>query len=138
MELKTSYFGNMRNLSKEGFESISISAGTPEWFEGLKLKMFAPTFNMLKMSEKDYVPKYKEILSKVNIKQWKMDADVLFEGKKIAFLCYEKPEDFCHRHLFAEWMRGIGFNIDEWKKQEEKVTIKTKRVTQEDLQLRLF
>lgn len=22
----------------------------------------------------------------------------------VALLCYEKPKDFCHRHLFAAWL----------------------------------
>ena len=26
------------------------------------------------------------------------------DGKDIVFLCYEKTGDFCHRHIFAEWL----------------------------------
>lgn len=29
-------------------------------------------------------------------------------------LCYEKPSDFCHRHLVAKWLnRNLGLNIEE-------------------------
>jgi len=36
------------------------------------------------------------------------------------FLCYEKPEEFCHRRVFAEWIeKETGFVIPEWKTPEE-------------------
>lgn len=31
--------------------------------------------------------------------------------KGIVFVCYEKSDDFCHRHIFADYMR-THFNID--------------------------
>ena len=34
------------------------------------------------------------------------------------FICYEKPDDFCHRHLAADWMRKAGIPCEEWKKKE--------------------
>lgn len=27
----------------------------------------------------------------------------------IALICYEKPSDFCHRHLLTEWLNQNGF-----------------------------
>jgi len=36
-------------------------------------------------------------------------------GKDIALICYEKPSDFCHRHLVAEWLKQNGFQCEEWK-----------------------
>lgn len=26
-------------------------------------------------------------------------------GLDVALLCYEKPGDFCHRHILAEWLK---------------------------------
>ena len=34
----------------------------------------------------------------------------------IALICYEKPSDFCHRHLVAEWLSQNGFRCEEWRK----------------------
>lgn len=34
-------------------------------------------------------------------------------GKDIALICYEKPTDFCHRHLVAEWLTTNGIKCDE-------------------------
>ena len=36
-------------------------------------------------------------------------------GKDIALICYEKPSDFCHRHLVAEWLNKNGFKCEEWR-----------------------
>lgn len=33
----------------------------------------------------------------------------------IALICYEKPSDFYHRHLVAEWLIKNGFQCEEWK-----------------------
>lgn len=33
----------------------------------------------------------------------------------IALICYEKPSDFCHRHLVAEWLNKNGFQCEEWR-----------------------
>ena len=35
-------------------------------------------------------------------------------AENIALVCYEKPEDFCHRHLVANWFRENGIQIKEW------------------------
>lgn len=36
-------------------------------------------------------------------------------SKDIALICYEKPSDFCHRHLVADWLKKNGFKCEEWK-----------------------
>ena len=35
----------------------------------------------------------------------------------IALICYEKPTDFCHRHLVAQWLSKIGIECKEWRNQ---------------------
>ena len=32
----------------------------------------------------------------------------------IALICYEKPTDFCHRHLVSDWLNKNGFKCDEY------------------------
>ena len=36
----------------------------------------------------------------------------------IVFLCYEKPGDFCHRHLLAALMRSLGYDVSEYEKRK--------------------
>ena len=40
----------------------------------------------------------------------------------LVLLCYEKPEDFCHRHLFARWImhNGADIKIEEFDKEKTK------------------
>jgi uncharacterized protein (DUF488 family) len=33
----------------------------------------------------------------------------------IALVCYEKPTDFCHRHLVADWLKEHGYECEEFK-----------------------
>lgn len=40
------------------------------------------------------------------------DAD---DDAAIALICYEKPSDFCHRHLVAEWLNQNGYKCEEWR-----------------------
>ena len=47
----------------------------------------------------------------------KLDVPI-YESKDwhIALICYEKPSDFCHRHLVAKWLRDRGIWCEEWTK----------------------
>ena len=69
--------------------------------------------------EQRYIRKYtKEVLSRLNPEKVAKDLD----GKIL--LCYEKSDAFCHRHIFADWMKKNGFEVEEIKntntrKQEE-------------------
>lgn len=35
--------------------------------------------------------------------------------KDFALVCYEKPTDFCHRHLVAAWLSNAGLPSEEYK-----------------------
>ena len=35
----------------------------------------------------------------------------------VALVCYEKTGDFCHRHLVADWLRSAGYEVEEWKEE---------------------
>ena len=37
----------------------------------------------------------------------------LSEGKDAVLICYEKPDEFCHRHLLAEWLILHGYDCKE-------------------------
>lgn len=32
----------------------------------------------------------------------------------VALICYEKPSDFCHRHLVSDWINLRGIKCEEW------------------------
>lgn len=38
----------------------------------------------------------------------------LIGAADICLLCYEKPDDFCHRHLLAKWFAKAGIDVVEY------------------------
>ena len=42
------------------------------------------------------------------------------KGKDVALMCYEKPGDFCHRHLLADFLNEkLGLDIKEFEFKTE-------------------
>ena len=69
----------------------------------------------------DYIKNfYDKVLNKLNPSEVVFDLDRLadkdntYYSYNICLLCYEKPSDFCHRHLVAEWLRKDGYECEEW------------------------
>lgn len=58
-----------------------------------------------------YTELYKElVLSKLD------PVRVLEElGPDPILLCYEKPNDFCHRHIVADWFKLAGYRTQEYQ-----------------------
>jgi len=36
-------------------------------------------------------------------------------GQDSILLCWEKPEEFCHRIVVAEWLREAGIEVEEYE-----------------------
>ena len=49
--------------------------------------------------------KYQEELNGINIRE-KLKA--IANGKDVILCCYEKPSDFCHRHILNDMINGDG------------------------------
>ena len=115
MKIYTSYFGQMKNLSKAGISIISIARYSPRFYHGDVLLEVAPTGAMLSMNDEEYKKGYREILRKVDVNKLLVKIQVLSKGKDVALLCFEKPDVFCHRHLLAEWiLKSVGIEVTEW------------------------
>lgn len=41
----------------------------------------------------------------------------LSNGSDIALICYEKSEDFCHRHLVVDWLNNNNIKCEEYTKK---------------------
>ena len=122
----TSYFAQLRNLPKD-IIPISICAKAPSWYNGYEYKRISPSYNVLMKykqdyDEEDYIKNFnKQILSNITINEFVNDLIELLEIRKgqkvnICLLCYEKPYDFCHRHLVAKWLNENGLKCEEWRK----------------------
>lgn len=119
----TSYFAQMRNFPVN-VTPVAICLGIPSWYKGLTYGKVALDRKILdawkaRQNKALYETYFKkEILGRLTVEGFIADIEELV-GKKVAesktehvaLLCYEKPGDFCHRHLVAEWA-----NLTEWEK----------------------
>lgn len=126
MKIYTSYFGNSSRLHAAGVEPIGISRWQPRWFRGKNMKNLAPTSYMLSdnCTHEEYIRLYNDILNNLDLDKLRSDLEVI--GHDVALCCYEKPGDFCHRHILADYLNQHGWDIQEFgfqlqsKKQEPK------------------
>lgn len=116
----TTYFAQLKNLP-ENIIPISICGKAPDWYKGLQYKKLAPKYEFfMKWKENHdndyYIKCYNEqVLDKLNPIHVYHELQELANYNDFALICYEKPEDFCHRHLVAEWLSG-RFDVEEWSK----------------------
>lgn len=108
----TGYFAKIKEYEKAGLTPIAICGKSPSFFKGQQLKCFAPSWDIFSswksglISNEEYIERFKnEILGTLTIKA-KISLKVWFGvNKNVVLLCYEKSDDFCHRHIVAEWIR---------------------------------
>lgn len=124
IRIGTGYFAKGKAYSDDGFTLVSIARTRP-WFLPKELLVWylsdlAPTGEIIgvKDNPKVYEKKYdEEILSKTSAQEIlrKLERYAELECKdKVALLCYESPEKFCHRHLVARWLGdALGIRIEE-------------------------
>lgn len=111
MNIYTSYYGNP-NLPKNAL-LFAVSAKIPcGFYVKDHLKNLAPSwdiYNEYKQSgdAERYTKRYKEEIlaaaDKETVSDWLNLMMYRYEMDAI-LLCYEKPGEFCHRHLIAEWL----------------------------------
>lgn len=122
----TSYFAKNKELEKNNITPISICAKAPDWYKRLQYKKLAPKYGFFmewkKNHDNDYYIEHfqAEVLDQLNATEVILDFLRLDYGfnvgeNDIALICYEKPSDFCHRHLVAEWLNQNGYKCEEWR-----------------------
>lgn len=115
----TGYYSKVKKYEEAGLTPIAISGVVPEFYKGKVWKWLAPkkqTFLEWKNGDMDnfqYTERYeKEVLSTLDMNEFR---ELLLATDKPVFICYEKPGDFCHRHVLADWIeRHMGFSVDEY------------------------
>lgn len=143
----TSYYANYRNIPKS-YLCIGISRVCPEWFYQnrdelknflwVKDNFLAPSEELLSGAKHgsidiaEYKKRYlEEIFSR--LPELKYSSIVDFVNKMdnhfstcstpydaIVFLCYESPQEFCHRHLLRRLLTNVyKINCEEYGVKEE-------------------
>ena len=72
-------------------------------------------------TQEQYIERYNRlVLGTLRVENVVRDIERLSGGRDAALLCYEKPGDFCHRHLLAKWItEESGVEVKEWMTDEE-------------------
>ncbi len=116
--IKRIFTGNYTDCKVGNLISISGDKGKSIGFEGKSLTKLAPKRvfwnewhnNIGKIPEEEntkfYIQEYyKQVLSQVDIEE------LLKNEKDPILLCYERGQDFCHRHVLAEFI-NIRYDIN--------------------------
>lgn len=113
----TGYFAKLKDYQKADLTPISIAGKCPSWYHGAEYKKLAPVWSFFsewkngshKGDNEYYIKNFNElVLDKLDPAQVIKELEE-FTGvskDKIILLCYEKPSDFCHRHLVADWFNA--------------------------------
>lgn len=130
----TTYFSKVKDLP-ENVIPISICGKAPAGWTGLQYKKLAPKYSFFKVWKEThdddyYIEHYEEeVLKPLNAKRIVHELYELATKKayanfgysmtgeeppEIALVCYEKPENFCHRHLVSGWFIKNGFESGEF------------------------
>lgn len=110
-----SYFGN-RRLDSVKDRLVSIARFQPPKFICRTCPSFAPTLKMLddykegRIDEAEYERLYTKYITENYdvhsiVNTYKLDGKIL--------LCYEKPNEFCHRHVLAKILKNYGYKVKE-------------------------
>lgn len=123
MKFYTSYYDNAVNLPKQNSFLISISGGIDKAIQdqinswNTKLAPSWSIYQQYKESQdwQRYVERYQlEILNTISFAEYYHMLSAT-EYDNIIFLCYERPDEFCHRHIIAETIQQqCNIVVDEY------------------------
>lgn len=89
-------------------DPINIASKHPSWWKGESYRDLFPPWSLIKSYKEslDYVTYtkgyYQSVLDKLN--PFVAYHQLTLGGtRKVVLLCWERPGDFCHRRLVAEW-----------------------------------
>lgn len=132
----TSYFAKLKKLPSN-YIPIAICGKSPNWYKGLQYKKLAPKYDFfMKWKENhdnDYyikcfneqvlkdknpyqvVQELYNLLDKDTINLLSLSNCPFWENQQIhlVLICYEKPEDFCHRTLVSKWFKQNNIKCEE-------------------------
>ena len=120
----TTYFAKLRSLPKN-IVPISIAGKSPDWYIGFECKQLAPKYGFFqewkRTRDNEYYIKHfhDEVLQNLDPTFTAQALHGWTHSDSVTLVCYEKPGDFCHRHLVAEWLKAAGIQCEEWDGKEK-------------------
>lgn len=122
--LLTGYFAQLKKYINRDLVPVSICGKAPFWYKKLEYKTLAPKYSFFmqyknkEINEEEYTKQYYEqVLNNLDPKKVLEEIDELTQyANYVVLLCYEKPSDFCHRHIVGTWLsENTEFNVEECK-----------------------
>ena len=130
MNFYTSYFAREKTLTDAGLVTIGISIWPPKFYRGMHYPKLAPKAYMMKreITDEEYTVMYRrDVLGRLRPEVVVREIEELTRGRDAALLCFEKPGDFCHRRLVAQWLtEETGLVVDEWMTPAERMMAQRK------------
>lgn len=82
------------------------------------MSQVAPRRYMLndQLTDEEYIRMYRnDVLRLVDARSFVRQLEEAGHGMDVALCCFEKPDDFCHRHILAQWLtEQTGIEIKEY------------------------
>lgn len=107
----TGYFAKFKCYNDNDLTPVSISSRSPKWYYKGEYKILAPwpkligAYKREEITKEDYTVQFNNYLSTLDQGQILTELkDVFGDLNKVILVCYEKPNDFCHRHLVSNWL----------------------------------
>jgi hypothetical protein len=117
------YFAKLKKLP-DGVLPVAICAKPPAGYTGPVYRALAPSYaTFVQYKETRDQARFTENYIGQTLNQLnpaRVVAELYYQiGKAscdgdIAIVCYEKSQDFCHRHLVADWLRDNGYTCEEF------------------------
>ena len=112
MKIWTTYFANVKNLDTNRIMPIAICGKAVPGWSWPEYKKLAPSWSIYDEyknhggTPEHYTERFViERLGVLSREQVLSDLTELANGRsEVALVCYEKPGDFCHRHIVAAWL----------------------------------
>lgn len=125
IELYTGYFAKLVVYKQHCLYPVSIARYMPRGITIPELPSAAPSQELLRayktgtVTTTEYDAIYRNDLA-LNFNpahlQEIIDTAHRMSYQGVVFICYERPESFCHRHIFADYLnKNFGENITEFK-----------------------
>jgi len=113
----TSYYANYRKWSKEWLKPYQISNTKPKWFDlnTDKISQLIPPWNLVdgyksgKITEQQFTNEYLKQLETVTL-----DFKKFSDEEDSVLLCWEKADQFCHRHILRKYLNRKGIPCKEF------------------------
>ncbi len=125
IELYTGYFAKLVVYKQHRLYPVSIARYMPRGVVIPELPSAAPSQELLRayktgtVTTTEYDAIYRnDLITNFNPAHLQeiIDTARRMSYQGVVFVCYERPESFCHRHIFADYLnKNFGENVTEFK-----------------------